>query len=87
MSKFQDLLNGRIPKYSEAFIIPVTSLCEMGDVSEKENWVQVKCRRIAEDRDIIAFAKENGYHGLRVAVGFPYCDVVEGWWIYKVWTR
>ena len=84
MSKFQDLINGNVSDEPQ-FIIPVTSLCEMGEVCE--SWLYIKCRRLAEDRDIIAFAKQNGHKALRVAVGYPYCDAVSGWWVYKVWKR
>ncbi len=85
MSKFQDLLNGRIPQYSEAFIIPVASLCEMGLVNEKENFANVKARREITEKEAIDFAKQNEHKAVRVAVGYPLYN--DGWWIYKVWTR
>ena len=86
MTKFQDLLDGKVSEYPP-FIIPVDSLCEMGEINEKECTAYVKCRRLAEDRDIIRFAIEHGQNARRVAVGYPYMDVDNGWWMYKVWTR
>lgn len=79
MTKFQDLLNGKIPTYSGAIIIPVEDAFTI-DVQTKE-YVEVTCPRLAEDNDVIEFAKiPRGY----IAIGYPFFDgTVYRWRIRK----
>ena len=74
MSKFQDLLEGKIPMYSGAIIVPVEDAFTVIDQSkpdEKYQWKDITCPRLAHDGEVIAFSKiPNGY----IAVGYPFFD-------------
>lgn len=74
MTKLQDLLNGRIPVYSGAIIVPVEDAFKVIDQSkpdEKYQWKDITCPRLAEDNEVIEFAKfPRGY----IAIGYPFFD-------------
>ncbi len=81
MSKFQDLLNGKIPEYSGAIIIPDEDRFKVTAQDPKGRWVEVSHPCLVENYQAIEFSKvPRGY----VAVGYPFFD--GHMWRWRVWA-
>jgi len=81
VSKFQDLLNGKIPEYSGAIVIHDEDEFTITAQDPQGQWVEFTCPRLAEGWEAVQFSKiPRGF----MAVGYPYFNHVSGMYVYKV---
>lgn len=73
MSKFLDLLNGKIPEYSGAIIVPVEDVITFSNYDANEKAAYFTAPRLLDDSEVIEYATtRTGMKRLYVCMGYPF---------------